>query len=81
VSADGQLVAAGLETGKIKVWAADTGEELAAVVGHTGTIWGVGISADGHLLASGGFDATVRLWRRPLVSASVRCGPSAATRG
>jgi WD40 repeat protein len=63
VSADGQVVVAGFETGILKVWAAGTGEEVATLVGHTGTIWGVGLSADGHLVASGGFDASVRLWQ------------------
>ena len=43
------------------MWTAGTAEELATLVGHTGTIWGVGVSADGQLVGSGGFDATVRL--------------------
>jgi WD40 repeat protein len=36
---------------------------LATLVGHTGTVWGVALSADGHLYASGGCDATVRVWQ------------------
>jgi WD40 repeat protein len=35
---------------------------VAILQGHTGTVWGVALSTDGWLLASGGTDGTVRLW-------------------
>jgi WD40 repeat protein len=35
---------------------------LATLQGHAGTVWGVSLTADGRLLASGGMDGTVRLW-------------------
>jgi WD40 repeat protein len=33
-----------------------------ALLGHAGRVGGISLSADGHLVASGGDDATVRLW-------------------
>src|SRR5438309_1229523 len=51
---------------------AATGQLLASLQGHTGAVWGVALSADGELLASGGFEGTVRLWEtttgRPLAT-------------
>jgi len=41
------------------------GRLVATLQGHTGTVWGVSLSADGRLLASGGMDGTVRLWEVP----------------
>src|ERR1700674_2218187 len=38
---------------------------VATLQGHTGTVWGVSLGADGRLLASGGMDGTVRLWEAP----------------
>jgi WD40 repeat protein len=48
------------------------GRPLAVLHGHTGSVWGAALSADGRLLASGGGDGTVRLWEtstsRPLTT-------------
>jgi WD40 repeat protein len=38
------------------------GRLLATLLGHTAPVVGVAFSADGHLLASGSWDGTVRVW-------------------
>ncbi|HEY0582003.1 MAG TPA: hypothetical protein VGE94_07455, partial [Chloroflexota bacterium] len=44
----------------------------ATLQGHTGSVWGAALTADGRLMASGGGDGTVRLWEtstgRPLAT-------------
>ena len=39
------------------------GQPLATLEGHAGAVCGISLNADGRLLASGGQDATVRLWK------------------
>jgi WD40 repeat protein len=38
---------------------------LATIQGHLGPVWGVALSADGRMLASGGSDGTARIWEVP----------------
>jgi WD40 repeat protein len=52
-SPDGQLVAAGIRYGKIKVWKSATWQEHLSFQGHTSDVWSVAFSPDSKLLLSG----------------------------
>ena len=46
----------------MRLWDLEQGEELASLAGHENSIFGVAVSGDGRLAASGGADRTVILW-------------------
>ena len=60
-SPDGSLIASVSYTGKIRIWDAHAGSEIAILDGHPGT-HSVAYSPDGSLIASGGADRAVRIW-------------------
>jgi WD40 repeat protein len=57
------MLASGSFDGSVKLWAVATGEELACLQGHTRAVMALAFAPDGHRIASGSYDQTVRIWR------------------
>jgi ribosome assembly protein SQT1 len=58
------LVVTGGEDDNAFLWRTDTGEEIAKLTGHTDSVITTGWSSDGEMIATGGMDGFVRVWRR-----------------
>jgi WD40 repeat protein len=66
VSPDGRFVLSGGEEGKLRLWDAETGEDIYHLFGHPKSFTrGVAFSPDGSRAASCADDGTVRLWSLP----------------
>jgi WD40 repeat protein len=49
----------------VKVWDAQTGQDLLTLQGHTDPVSSVAVSADGQRIISGSWDGTVKVWDAP----------------
>src|SRR3712207_6897985 len=49
----------------VRLWRLPDGAPLATLEGHTSSVAALAISSDGRMLASGGHDRRVCLWRLP----------------
>ena len=58
------IAASGGEDDLGYIWDYSTGEELVKLGGHTDSVTSVGFSHDGEMVATGGMDGKVRVWRR-----------------
>ncbi|MBP3958882.1 protein kinase [Gemmata sp. G18] len=78
---DESLIVAGTQNGKLRIIRTADQKEQSAVAAHPGGVTAVSISCDGTLLATGGRDRVVRLWKRvgdrfePLFAVSDLSGP------
>lgn len=63
ISADGRVVAGAGYDRSVYVWEAGSGRLLRKLQGHTSAITALAFHPDSSLLASGGTDGTIRLWR------------------
>ena len=61
-SPDGAHVATASDDGSVRMWDADTGQELMRLTGHRREVYGVVFARDGRRLVTAGADGTSRIW-------------------
>jgi WD40 repeat protein len=61
-SPDGKRLASGSYDTTVRVWDAQSGQEVLSLKGHTDPVWSVAFSPDGQRLASSSWDQTVKVW-------------------
>ena len=61
-SPDGKTLAAGTQSGTIRLWDATSRRPLSPLRGHTFGVSDIAFSPDGRMLASAGGDGALRLW-------------------
>lgn len=81
-TADGRILAAGLDSGAIELLDAMTGTRIGSLSGHEAAIYGLAFNGDGRRLASASADGAVRIWdiaARHLVNSQARRGNGTAS--
>lgn len=61
---DPLVAVSGGEDDLAHLWRTDTGETIIQLDGHTDSVTSVGFSFDGEMVATGGMDGRVRIWRK-----------------
>jgi WD40 repeat protein len=61
-SQDGRWLASGSHDNTVRIWDAETGQELRRLEGHRDRVYSVSWSPDGRSLATGSDDKTIRIW-------------------
>jgi WD40 repeat protein len=61
-SPDGKWIVSGGVDKTLKVWDAETGEEMLTLQGHSEIVRSVNFSPDGRRIVSGGADKTIKVW-------------------